>query len=68
MSKYCIKCGNKLDDTVMFCNRCGTLVDRVASNIESSSHSTNSSQSQKRTEVIVLGVIIIFIGIYIYFS
>ena len=57
MSKYCSKCGNKLEDNVRFCSNCG---NEIKENVTSGSNSI-SYDSQKKSKIIA-GLLGIFLG------
>lgn len=60
MSKYCSKCGTKLEDTDEFCSNCGASLNK-SSFIESQK---NSLYEYKKLIFIVIGVIVIlFVGV-----
>ena len=47
---YCLKCGNKVDDTMTFCPKCGTQLKDTAPSQAQSTPSTEPSKEQKEPE------------------
>lgn len=57
---YCNKCGNKLEDDMLFCNKCGNKAINI-------SEEENIGNKKKSSKVFIIIVIILFIstGVYI---
>lgn len=58
MSKYCVKCGEKLEEDVKFCPKCGTFVGQE----QSVNHSANNTVNSNSKSKIAAGLLGIFLG------
>lgn len=64
-SNFCSNCGNKLNDGMLFCDKCGMKVGTDKSDLVSSSvneKSKNGTKKSKPAKRIVLVVVIILAG------
>ena len=48
---FCVKCGNELEDDMIFCNKCGNKVGKIKNNIKKEENIKEENESiQKETE------------------
>ena len=59
MSKYCSKCGEKLDSDVKYCPKCGTNTDTEYVNT-----TTNNNQPKSKIAAGILGIFLGAFGIH----
>lgn len=61
MAKFCLKCGNELDENVKFCNQCGATVEvkKVESVTDTPTHKRGNGLDKKAIGVVLAFVIVI---------
>lgn len=63
---YCSKCGNKVDDTDVFCNKCGARVQLIGEikDVDPKMVSKNTYNKWTRAVGCIWGIIILFGTLY----
>lgn len=60
---YCVKCGNKLEDQDLFCNKCGTRTDVQEETIVIVKEEVKEKMPIKLKKALTLGIISMVFGI-----